>query len=98
MGRVIRDSSVMDTQVVILVTCAPMDHTHVMRMHSAPKLAREDSSVRCVIMVPLLALIYTIQTDYYRNRLQGMTFCNKLFAMIPNKFSQCEALDYSPSL
>lgn len=39
-----------------------------------------------------------IQTDFYWNHLQGMTFCNKLFAMIPNKFSQCEALDYSPSL
>ena len=46
MGRVIRDLSGMVTPDVLLVTCAPMDHTHVMRMHSAPKLVLDDSSAR----------------------------------------------------
>ena len=45
-GRVIRDLSGMDTPDVFLVTCAPMDHTHVMKMHSAPKLVLDDSSAR----------------------------------------------------
>ena len=46
MERVIRDLSEMDTPDVLLVTCAPMDHTHVMRMHPAPKLVQDDSSAR----------------------------------------------------
>ena len=45
-GRVIRDLSGMDTPDVFLVTCTPMDHTHVMKMHSAPKLVLDDSSAR----------------------------------------------------
>jgi len=50
---VIRDSSVMDTRAVTLVTCAPMDHTRVMKMHGVPKLVQEDlsASVRTAMVV-----------------------------------------------
>ena len=50
MVLVIRDSLVMDTRAVTLVTCAPMDHTRVMKMHGVPKLVQEDLSARCDVM------------------------------------------------
>ena len=44
MALVIPDSLVMATRAVILVTCAPMVRTRATRMHSVPKLARDDSN------------------------------------------------------
>lgn len=43
-ASVILDSLVMATLAVILVTCAPMVLTRATRMHSVPKLVRDDSN------------------------------------------------------
>lgn len=44
MASVILDSLVMATLAVNLVTCAPMVLTRATRMHSVPKLVRDDSN------------------------------------------------------
>ena len=57
MARVIPDSLVMATQAVILVTCAPMVPILATRMHSVPKLARDDSNAGYGGTVVLLSLV-----------------------------------------
>lgn len=60
MARVILVSLGMDTRAVILVTCAPMVPILATRMHSVPKLVRDDSNAGYDSVNGLLYLSFAI--------------------------------------